>query len=189
MLKPKTQEKILAEIVEIVSVFDRRYLKSDKQSEWCKKVISTHDLWQQFRQELIDAKEIAIVQTEDFEWRSIIKLEIAELELKIANLQQELYRLTADIYPYKHRNIFLEISAIAGGEEASIWVQDLVQMYTRYAEQCQHWKVELVSESNNDPYGFRQAILEIRGALVGCFFQFENGFQNIRFRNPNTIRR
>jgi hypothetical protein len=76
MLKPKTPEEILSEIVSVVNIFDRRHLKSDEQSEWCAKVIFIHNEWQQFRQELIDAKEIEIDRNDDLEWRSLVDLEI-----------------------------------------------------------------------------------------------------------------
>jgi hypothetical protein len=56
MLKPKIQEELFSEIVGMTSVFDRKYPKSDKQAQWCKKVISTYDKWQQLKQELVDAK-------------------------------------------------------------------------------------------------------------------------------------
>jgi peptide chain release factor 1 len=88
--------------------------------------------------------------------------------------------LSIGIHPYKHRDIFLEISAITGGDEANIWVQDLVRMYTHYAEQKHFWRAELVSECSNDYYGFHQAILEIKGAFVGCYFPFENGIHQLK---------
>jgi hypothetical protein len=59
MLKPKIWMKIQLEIVGMTNVLDRRYLKSDKQSDWYQKVISAHDVWQQSKQELIDANTMA----------------------------------------------------------------------------------------------------------------------------------
>jgi peptide chain release factor 1 len=184
MLKPKTPEEILSEIVKIVNVFDRRYLKSEEQSEWCAKVIYIYNEWQQFRQELIDAKEIEIDRNDEIEWRSIVDLEIVELELKVSSLQQQLKLLLVDIYPCKHRNIFVEICTVSGGDEASIWVEDLVRIYTRYAEQNKYWKIELVSEFNNySSGGLNKATLEIRGAFAGYFFQFETGIHQLNRRS------
>ncbi len=93
MLKQKTQEEILSEIVGIANIFDRKYLKSDNQAQWCKQVISTYDRWQQLKQELIAAKKNEIVTKDDLEWRSIVDLEISDLELKVVSLQQQLYCL------------------------------------------------------------------------------------------------
>ena len=186
MIEVKPTEKIVAEIVDMTNRLYRRYLKSQKQSDWCEEVLSTYHVWQELSRELVDARELATFQQrdsdneqpEDLEWKSIVNLEIVELETKVSKLQHQLNILLVDLYPYKYRDVLLEICADTG-DGASILVEDLVQMYTRYAEDNK-WKVELVSESADYLYGLSRAILKFRGAFVGCFFQFETGVHQVK---------
>jgi peptide chain release factor 1 len=182
MIKIKSPEETIAEIVGMANLLNRRYLKSQKQSDWCQRVLSTYYLWQQFKTELIDAQALAIEQTEDIEWRSTIDREIIELESKIADLRHQIDILLVDIHPYQHRDVLVEIRALTGGDDAGIWVEDLVKIYTRYAEENK-WKVALVSASMRELFGLNSAILEIQGAFVGCFFQFETGIHQVNRRS------
>jgi peptide chain release factor 1 len=179
MLKNKPVEDIIGEVVGKIGLHYQRYLASSNQSTWCEKLILLYDGWQQLRWELLDLSTIEIATNEDLEWRSIVDLEITALESKISNLQQQIDLLLLDIYPYQHRDIFLEILTLAGGDEASIWVEDLGRMYTHYAE-SKGWHVEVVSESSNYPYGLNRSILEIKGAFVGYFLQFEAGIHQVK---------
>jgi peptide chain release factor 1 len=78
----------------------------------------------------------------------------------------------------------LEIRAGTGGDEASIWAGDLMQMYTRYA-QTQGWKVSLVSESRGEMGGWKEVILEIKGNDVYSQLKFEAGVHRVQ-RVPAT---
>jgi peptide chain release factor 1 len=182
MLKSKLVEDIIGEVVGKIRLLDRRYTESSNRSAWCEKVISIYDEWQQLRWELIDLSTIEIEDDEDLAWRSIVDLEITTLESKISNLQQQLDLLLLDIYPYQHRDIFLEIGIRTGGDEGSIWVEDLVRMYTHYGQR-RGWAVDVVSESSNYPYGSNRSILEIKGAFVGYFLQFEAGIHEVKRRS------
>jgi protein subunit release factor A len=104
-------------------------------------LISLDDEWQQLRWELLNLGTIEREDNEDLEWRLIVDLEIATLESNISNLQQQIDLLLLDIYPYHHRDIFLEIYVLTGGNEVGIWVEDLVRMYTKYG-QCRSWDNE-----------------------------------------------
>lgn len=81
--------------------------------------------------------------------------------------------------PNDEKNIMLEIRAGTGGDEASIWAGDLMQMYTRYA-QTQGWKVSLVSESRGEMGGWKEVILEIKGNDVYSQLKFEAGVHRVR---------
>jgi peptide chain release factor 1 len=182
MLKSRSVEDIIGEVVGKIRLHYQRYLASSNRSIWCEKVSSIYDVWQQLRWELLDLRTMEIEDNEDLAWRSIVDLEIATLESKISNLQEQLSLLLLDIYPYQHRDVFLEIGILTGGDEGSIWVEDLVRMYTRYAERM-GWAVELVSESSNYSSGSNRSILEIRGAFVGYFLQFEAGIHQVERRS------
>jgi peptide chain release factor 1 len=180
MVKVKTADEMIDEIVSMTNLLNLRYVKSQKQSEWCEKVLFISDLWHQLNIELIDIKEVEIQYPEDLKWKSAVSQEIAELESKIFDLKQQLNTLFNKVYPYKHRGVLLEIYAI-DGVDADSWVEDLVQMYTWYAENNK-WKVELISSTTRDICGFNEIILEIRGAFVGYFLQFETGIHQIKQR-------
>jgi peptide chain release factor 1 len=182
MLKTRSVENIIGEVVGKIRLHYQRYLASSNRSIWCEKVSSIYDVWQQLRWELRDLRPMEIEENEDLAWRSIVDLEIATLESKISNLQEQLSLLLLDIYPYHHRDVFLEIGIHTGGDEGSIWVEDLVRMYTRYAE-SRGWNVELVSESSNYSSGSNRSILEIKGAFVGYFLQFEAGIHQVKRRS------
>jgi peptide chain release factor 1 len=173
MLRDRPSESTIGEIVPIVRLFYSRCLELDYRSQWCEEVISIHDEWQRLKLESTNLKSIEIEPNDDLAWRSLVDIENTELELKIADLQQQLNILFIDIYPLKHRNVFVEVCALDGGDEANIWVEDLERMYTSYAED-KNWKVELVS------HNFNNAILKVRGLFVGCFLEFETGIHQVK---------
>lgn len=111
-------------------------------------------------------------------------LEVAELEEKIAALENKLTILLLPRDPLDEKNIMLEIRAGTGGDEASIWAGDLVRLYSKYAE-TQNWKVSLLSESPADMGGFKEAILEIKGDNVYSKLKFEAGVHRVQ-RVPLT---
>jgi peptide chain release factor 1 len=111
-------------------------------------------------------------------------LEVAELEAKIATLEDQLTILLLPRDPLDEKNIMLEIRAGTGGDEASIWAGDLVRLYSKYAE-TQNWKVSLLSESPADMGGFKEAILEIKGDNVYSKLKFEAGVHRVQ-RVPLT---
>jgi peptide chain release factor 1 len=181
MVTVKTEDEMIDEIVIMTNLLNLRYIKCQKQSEWCEKVLFISDLWHRFKIELIDIKEVEIQFSEDLEWKSAVSQEIAELESKISDLRQQLNTLFDKIHPYKHRGVLLEIHAL-DGVDTDIWAENLVRMYTLYAD-SNKWKVEIISSTARDICGFNEIILEIRGAFVGYFLQFETGIHQINRRS------
>src|SRR3989338_4422497 len=101
-----------------------------------------------------------IIRLESGELRELAIEENAELGLKIPPIEQKLRVLLLPKDPNDDKNILLEIRAGAGGDEAGIFVGDLLRMYPRFAEK-KAWSVELMSESTNDVGGFREVVLMI----------------------------
>ncbi len=182
MIKDKSLEITISEVAGTIRLFSKRYIQSEKQSKWCEKVLSIYDIWQQLRSDLFYLQSIEIESNDDLEWRSLVDGEILDLELKISNLQEQLNILFIDIYPLKYRDVFVEIHALDGGDEANIWVGDLVHIYTRYAE-SKKLKVEPICQSIDNNW----AILEIRGGFVGLFLQFEAGIHQIKRKSPTKM--
>lgn len=146
--------------------------------------VNTYEIWQKSQEDLIGAKQIFKESASDPELREMAALEVAELEAKIASLEDQLTILLLPRDPLDEKNIMLEIRAGTGGDEASIWAGDLVRLYSKYAE-TQNWKVSLLSESPADMGGFKEAILEIKGDNVYSKLKFEAGVHRVQ-RVPLT---
>ncbi|NCR70435.1 MAG: peptide chain release factor 1 [Microcystis aeruginosa LG13-12] len=146
--------------------------------------VNTYEIWQKSQEDLIGAKQIFKESASDPELREMAALEVAELEEKIATLEDQLTILLLPRDPLDEKNIMLEIRAGTGGDEASIWAGDLVRLYSKYAE-TQNWKVSLLSESQADMGGFKEAILEIKGDNVYSKLKFEAGVHRVQ-RVPLT---
>ncbi|MFM6063820.1 MAG: peptide chain release factor 1 [Microcystis panniformis] len=146
--------------------------------------VNTYEIWQKSQEDLIGAKQIFKESASDPELREIAALEVAELEEKIATLEDQLTILLLPRDPLDEKYIMLEIRAGTGGDEASIWAGDLVRLYSKYAE-TQNWKVSLLSESPADMGGFKEAILEIKGDNVYSKLKFEAGVHRVQ-RVPLT---
>ncbi|MBD2623604.1 peptide chain release factor 1 [Microcystis flos-aquae FACHB-1344] len=146
--------------------------------------VNTYEIWQKSQEDLIGAKQIFKESAGDPELREMAAREVAELEEKIATLEDQLTILLLPRDPLDEKNIMLEIRAGTGGDEASIWAGDLVRLYSKYAE-TQNWKVSLLSESQADMGGFKEAILEIKGDNVYSKLKFEAGVHRVQ-RVPLT---
>jgi len=115
--------------------------------------------------------------------------EMAEEELKAAqvnkeNLENELQILMLPSDPNDDKNIFLEVRAGTGGDEAAIFAGDLYRMYARYAEQ-QHWQTEVLSESLGEHGGYKEVIVRIVGQGAYSRLKFESGGHRVQ-RVPET---
>ncbi|MDR1062499.1 MAG: peptide chain release factor 1 [Azoarcus sp.] len=122
----------------------------------------------------------------DPEMRELAETELASGQARCIELEDALQRALLPRDPDDERNIFLEIRAGTGGEEAALFAADLLRMYTRYAER-QHWKVEIVSASESGLGGYREVIVRIAGAGAGAWsrLKFESGGHRVQ-RIPVT---
>jgi peptide chain release factor 1 len=121
---------------------------------------------------------------DDHEIREMAQEEIAETKALQEKLDDELQILLLPRDPNDDRNIYLEIRAGTGGDEAALFSGDLARMYTRYAE-SQHWKIGTTSETRSEHGGFREIILRITGIDVYSKLKFESGVHRVQ-RVPET---
>lgn len=147
-------------------------------------VVETFEIWKKTQDDLAGARQLAKESGNDLELQEMANLEAGELEAKSDELERQLKVLLLPKDPNDDKNIMLEIRAGTGGDEAGIWVGDLVRMYSRYAE-TQHWKVKLVSESLAEMGGFKEVVLEIQGDQVYSQLKFEAGVHRVQ-RVPLT---
>jgi peptide chain release factor 1 len=146
--------------------------------------VDTFDLWKTTQTELVEAQQILKESASDPELREMASLEVSELAERLAALETHLKVLLLPRDPNDDKNIMLEIRAGTGGDEASIWAGDLVRLYSRYSD-TQNWKVKLISESEGEMGGFKEAILEIQGDRVYSKLKYEAGVHRVQ-RVPAT---
>jgi peptide chain release factor 1 len=119
--------------------------------------------------------------------RELIELaqsEVDELGQRQAALEDELKRLLLPRDPNDDKNVFVEIRAGAGGDEAALFAADLMRMYTKYAER-QRWKVEVMDASPTGVGGLKDVILSVQGRGAWSRLKFERGVHRVQ-RVPVT---
>ena len=114
----------------------------------------------------------------------LAKDELRILEAKKLDLEDEIKVLLIPKDPNDSKNIFLEIRAGTGGDEAGIFVGDLFKAYCRYAE-SKKWKVEIISSSENSVGGYKEIIALIKGEGVYSRLKYEGGTHRVQ-RVPET---
>lgn len=120
----------------------------------------------------------------DSELGELAKEELKNLEELKPKLEEELKILLLPKDPNDERNIFLEIRAGTGGDEASLFVGDLVKAYARYAEN-RGYKLEIVSSSEGSVGGFKEIIMLVKGAGAFSRLKYEGGTHRVQ-RVPQT---
>jgi peptide chain release factor 1 len=120
----------------------------------------------------------------DRELHELAQAEIEELTVRQTALEGDLKRLLLPRDPNDDKNVFVEVRAGAGGDEAALFASDLVRMYTKYAER-QRWKVEVMDASPTGVGGLKEAILFVQGRGAWSRLKFERGVHRVQ-RVPAT---
>ena len=145
-------------------------------------LVDCYKRYEQALKMLRSAKEMA--NDTDLELRELAKEEVIEAEDLIESMDHELQILLLPKDPNDNRNIFLEVRAGTGGDEAAIFSGDLSRMYQRYAER-KGWQIEIISENQGDHGGYKEVILRITGRDVYSQLKFESGAHRVQ-RVPET---
>jgi peptide chain release factor 1 len=115
----------------------------------------------------------------DHDLRELAESEIAELQDRRETLERELNVLLLPKDDRDDANIFLEVRAGTGGDEAAIFAGDLFRMYTRYAE-TRGWHVEILSSNPGEHGGYKEIVARIEGAGVFARLKFESGAHRVQ---------
>ena len=118
------------------------------------------------------------------EMKELALAEIAELEPKLEQMEEEVKQLLIPKDPNDDRNVIVEIRGGTGGEEAALFASDLYRMYVRYAER-KKWKVDTLDWNETDKKGFKEVTLGIEGEDVYGLLKFESGVHRVQ-RVPET---
>ena len=125
-----------------------------------------------------------LMEDSDPEIKSLAMSEDLGLEKEISDLEKVLKSLLLPKNPNDKKNVFLEIRAGTGGDEAAIFAGDLFKMYSKYSETL-GWKVQILSNSDGDHGGFKEIIARIEGKNVYSKLKFESGAHRVQ-RVPET---
>ena len=125
-----------------------------------------------------------MLEDSDIDIREMAEVEITELSQSLASINQSLQTLLLPKDPHDASNIFLEIRAGTGGDEAAIFAGDLFRMYARYGE-TQNWKTEILNERHGEHGGYKEIIARFEGQDVFGKMKFESGAHRVQ-RVPQT---
>ena len=141
--------------------------------------------FKQYRKNQDDLEEAEILlKDDDPEMREMGAEEQKSAKTKQETLELELQKLLLPTDPNDDNNIFLEIRAGTGGDEAALFAGDLFRMYSRYAER-QRWQTEIISESPGEHGGYKEIIVRIIGQGAYSKLKFESGGHRVQ-RVPET---
>lgn len=159
-----------------------RYRDLSKEYAQIEQHVQSFYRYQQYLKQLEEAK--LLLNEEDADLQQLAKQEIKQMDENIFTLEEELLVALIPKDPHDENNIFLEIRAGTGGDEAAIFAGDLCRMYMRYAE-SQRFKVEVMSESHGEHGGYKEVIVRIIGQGAYSRFKFESGVHRVQ-RVPET---
>ncbi|OLS65030.1 peptide chain release factor 1 [Pseudomonas putida] len=138
--------------------------------------------WRKLQDDLEGAQ--ALLKDSDPDLREMAVEEVREAKEQLLALEDQLQRLLLPKDPNDGRNVFLEIRAGTGGDEAAIFSGDLFRMYSRYAER-RGWRLEILSENEGEHGGYKEIIARIEGENVYAKLKFESGAHRVQ-RVPET---
>ena len=136
------------------------------------------------QKQTIEESLMLLEEESDEEMREMLKEELSDAKKRVEELEQELKVLLLPKDPNDDKNIILEIRAGAGGDEAALFAAELYRMYVNYAE-SQHWKVEIISLSENGIGGFKEVQAMITGKGAYSKMKYESGVHRVQ-RVPET---
>ena len=145
-------------------------------------VVETWEKWQQLDQSVEEAK--SLLKSPDVEMQDLASEELASATAQREALEEQLNVLLLPKDADDDKNIFLEIRAGTGGDEAALFAGDLFRMYHRYVEN-NGWQIETVNTSNGEHGGYKEIVARVIGRGAYSRFKFESGTHRVQ-RVPET---
>ena len=161
-----------------------RYQKAAKAHAELSQIVEKFRRWKDIQKSLRETKGLIEESAADSEMKALAHEELSELEKSREQVEQELKFLMLPRDPNDEKNVVLEIRAGTGGDEASLFAQEVFRMYTRYAE-AQGWRVEVLSSSLSGVGGLKEVIGVIEGQKVYSKLKYESGVHRVQ-RVPAT---
>jgi peptide chain release factor 1 len=181
----KRYEALTAQLSDAQVLADpARYQKAAKAHAELSEIVERFRRWKEIQKALRETKRLLEESAADAEMKALAHAELAELEKNREQVEQELKLLMLPQDPNDEKNVVLEIRAGTGGDEATLFAQEVFRMYSRYAE-AQGWRVDVLSTSLSGVGGLKEVIAVIEGQKVYSKLKYESGVHRVQ-RVPAT---
>ena len=160
----------------------KEFQRLSKEYRSLEKIVQPFEQYKKVLSDFDFSKEA--LNSNDDDLKDLAKMEMPELETKKDNLEKELTKLLIPKDPQDDKNAILEIRAGTGGDEASLFAGNLLNMYLRYCNK-KGWKTAIISESEGTVGGYKEVMVEVQGEDVYGTLKFESGVHRVQ-RVPNT---
>ncbi len=161
----------------------KKYKDTMREHGYLTEVCALYDEYKKVLQGIQDAKEM-ITAEDDAEMKEMAREELKELEEKQPQLEEQIKLKLVPPDPLDEKNIILEIRSAAGGDEASLFVRDLWEMYCHLADR-KGWKTETMEAQETEVGGFNKIVTSISGKFVYGTLRWESGVHRVQ-RVPQT---
>jgi len=176
-------EEVNALLADAATIADQKKFRDlSREFAEIEPVVKCFQAWQQSLEDIKEAEELA--KDGDADMREMAEEELTSARIRNEELDEELQRLMLPKDPNDGKNVFLEVRAGTGGDEAAIFAGDLFRMYSRYAEK-RRWQIEVLSQSEGEHGGFKELIARVSGDGVYGTLKFESGAHRVQ-RVPET---
>ncbi len=162
----------------------KKYQEVVREHSRVSKLSELYNSYLRVKDDIEGSREMLQEESDDPEFVELAQAEIEELTEKEKALENEIRLLLLPGDPNDEKNIFLELRAGTGGDEAALFVADLFRMFSRYAE-ANNWKVEVMSSNPIGIGGFKELIALISGDRVYSRLKYESGVHRVQ-RVPET---
>ncbi len=160
------------------------YQRAAKAHSELQEIVDRYREWKEIQKGLVGTRNLLEESSSDSEMRALAQEELAELEKRQEAVENQLKILLLPKDPNDEKNSVLEIRAGTGGDEATLFAQEIFRMYSRYAEE-QGWKIEILSSSLSGVGGLKEVIAVVEGKRVYSRMKFESGVHRVQ-RVPAT---
>ncbi len=159
-----------------------RLQKASRERSSLEKLVEAYRSFKRLSQEIAESEEL--LNSGDAEMRGLARDELPSLRAQLAELEEALKLLLLPKDPNDEKNVIIEIRSAAGGDEAALFAEEVVQMYLRYAT-SKNWTAEIVDISPGNQGGLKDATLTLAGTSVYSCMKWESGVHRVQ-RVPAT---
>lgn len=161
-----------------------QYQKAAKASAELREVVEKYREWKELDKSLAQTRTLIGESSADLEMKALAHDELEQLQKRSTQVEEEIKVLLLPRDPNDEKNVVLEIRAGTGGDEATLFAQEMFRLYSRYAE-SQGWRVEELSSSISAVGGLKEVIALIEGRKVYGRLKYESGVHRVQ-RVPST---
>lgn len=160
------------------------YQKTAKAHAEVGAIVETYREWKGIQKGIVEASSLLHESSSDGEMKALAQEELEKLQKRQEQAESEIMAMMVPKDPNDAKNVVIEIRAGTGGDEASLFAQEIFRMYSRYAE-SQGWKVEVMSSSPSSIGGLKEVVALVEGRNAYSKLKFESGVHRVQ-RVPAT---